>query len=289
MVDGGLLEGEWIELRGWRRPALVGRRLGAGGEGTVHEVSLDGIDTQRFAVKWYRPEMATSTQHDTISQLALTGPPDDRFLWPLDIAASSQREGFGYVMPLRSPSLLGLESLLNGEVEPSWRVVSRVGIELADALLQLHARGLCYRDINLGNAFFDPNTGAVAVCDCDNVGITGVALSRVAGTRGFMAPEVVRNDATPSTSTDRHSLAVLLFLLLVRHFPFTGRAELQFEILDQDALRYLYGEHPVFIFDPDDRSNAPVPGSTTTPSPFGPCSPSSCSVSSFPRVHRRAP
>ena len=273
-MDEALGWGERIWLGGWRRWASVGRALGAGGEGFVHEVFLDGGEGHPLALKWYRSQLATPEHRSAITGLVASGPPDDRFLWPLDLARGERRDGFGYVMALRPPTLASMYDLLRQDVDPSWRILARVGIELADAFLQLHARGLCYRDINFGNVFFNPLTGDIAVCDCDNVGVTGVAPPRVLGALGFMAPEVGRGDRLPDTATDRHSLAVLLFQLFVRHDPFLGRAEQRFQVLDHDAARYLWTDHPVFIFDPGDRSNAPVPGEHLNPLTIWPLLPS---------------
>src|SRR5207244_4661707 len=128
------------------------------------------------------------------------------------------------------------------------------GVELADGALLLHAgKGLCYRDINYNNVFFDPDTGEVRVCDNDNVDINGQP-GEIGGTPSFMAPEIVRGEALPSIETDRHSLAVLLFLMFLMHHPLEGRREAAIHCLDNPARRQLYGAQPVFIFDPSDPS-----------------------------------
>ena len=75
-----------------------------------------------------------------------------------------------------------------------------------------------------------------------------------------MAPEVVRGEAAPSVPTDRFSLAVLLFCLLTRHHPLLGAREQRVENLDATSLTRLFGDDPLFVFDPDDESNRPVPG-----------------------------
>jgi serine/threonine protein kinase len=118
---------------------------------------------------------------------------------------------------------------------------------------------LCYADISFGNIFVDPASGAVQICDNDNVGVDGAGTD-VLGTPYFMAPEVVRGEAAPSTATDRFSLAVLLFCLLTRHHPLLGSREQRIENLDATSLTTLLGADPVFVFDPDNESNRPVPG-----------------------------
>ena len=75
-----------------------------------------------------------------------------------------------------------------------------------------------------------------------------------------MAPEIVLAKALPSTKTDLFSLAILLFHIFVVNHPFNGKREAAIHSFDPAAMRKLYGEEPVFIFDPDDDSNRPVPG-----------------------------
>jgi serine/threonine protein kinase len=128
---------------------------------------------------------------------------------------------------------------------------------LAGSFLQLHAQGLCYRDISLGNVFFDPASGRPLICDNDNVGIDGQGGARVLGTSRFMAPEVVRGEAQPSTETDLYSLAVLIFYVLMIHHPLQGRRELEYPCFDRDAETRMFGTDPLFVFDPSDDSNAP--------------------------------
>ena len=74
------------------------------------------------------------------------------------------------------------------------------------------------------------------------------------------APEIVRGEAFPSTQTDLFSLSVLiLYMLMVAH-PLEGKKEAAIKALDLPAMTKLYGKEPIFVFDPDDESNRPVPG-----------------------------
>jgi len=60
-----------------------------------------------------------------------------------------------------------------------------------------------------------------------------------------------------STKTDLHSLATLLFYLWMCHHPLHGNLESNIRSWDIPAKRRIYGENPVFIFDPNDKSNRP--------------------------------
>lgn len=253
--------GDTIALQNAPNPCVVTGSLGEGSQGRVYAVDVElAGGTHRYALKWFKPGYDTPAQRLVLDALIERGIPSDRFLWPIDLASSATESGFGYLMPLRPDSFSPLSDLCNGQVDLAIATVATVGMEIAESFLVLHSAGLCYRDINLGNVFFDPATGTALICDTDNVGIDGASTSEIAGSPFFSAPEVVRGEALPSTATDRYSLAVLLFLLLILHHPLEGRHTLDYEVFDQAADLALFGTDPRFIFDPSDPSNRPVPG-----------------------------
>jgi serine/threonine protein kinase len=158
-------------------------------------------------------------------------------------------------------------------VEPSFRALLTASWQLADGFLRLHSQGLCYRDISFANVFFDPVVGDVRICDNDNVDVSGTESGGVLGTQRFMAPEVVRRESVPSDQTDRYSLAVLLFYMLMGGHPLDGEREASIRCLDVPALEKLYGFQPLYIFDPNDHSNRPRPGVHDNPIAFHPLYP----------------
>jgi len=253
-----LLVGQTLELPRHGGRWRVGEVVGEGSQGIVFQlVSEDRPDAPVLALKWYRPETSHPDQWAALRKLAQSPPPSDCFIWPVEVLGTPP--DFGYVMALRSPRYRPINDLLMGADVP-FSVVVRLCLGLADSFLKLHALGLCYRDISLGNVFFDPATGQPMICDNDNVTVDGGHPAQVLGTARFMAPEIVRREAQPSTATDLYSLAVLLFYLLMFHHPLEGRRELEYPCLDAEADRRLFGTEPLFVFDPDDSSNAPVPG-----------------------------
>ena len=240
-----------------KAPCVVEAFLGGGGQGEVYRAQVGG---ESVALKWYLPHAATPTQRGALEALIKTGAPTARFLWPRELVSSADSPGFGYVMPLRAARFKGIVDLMKRRIEPSFRALATAGLELSDSYLQLHARGLCYRDISFGNVFFDPDSGEVLICDNDNVGVDGETRAGVLGTPRFMAPEVVRGDALPSTETDLFRLSVLLFYMLLVHHPLEGKREAEIRCLDLAAMQQLYGSNALFIFDPQDDSNRPLPG-----------------------------
>jgi DNA-binding helix-hairpin-helix protein with protein kinase domain len=235
----------------------VGQFLGAGGQGEVYRAKVGG---NAVALKWFFPHIATRELESSIKTLTQIGPPTEKFLWPVEMTFAEGVQGYGYIMPLREARFKNIVDLMKRRIEPSFRSLATAGLELSHSYLQLHSKGLCYRDISFGNAFFDPDTGEILIADNDNVAVDEHARSSVLGTPRFMAPEVVRGEALPSTQTDLFSLSVLLFYMLMVHHPLEGKKELLIKCLDLPAMTKLYGTEPVFIFDPQDNSNEPVPG-----------------------------
>jgi len=231
--------------------------LGGGGQGEVYRAKLGG---KAVALKWYFPATATLEQREALEALVKKGPPNEKFLWPMEIASAQDVSGFGYVMPLREFCYKSIVDLMKRRIEPSFRALATAGLDLSHSFLQLHSMGLCYCDISFGNVFFDPDRGDVLICDNDNVAVDGETKGRVLGTPRFMAPEIVRGKALPSTQTDLFSLAVLLFYMFIIHHPLEGKKEAAIHAFDLPAMNKLYGDEPVFIFDPKDRSNEPMPG-----------------------------
>ena len=130
----------------------------------------------------------------------------------------------GYVMPLKEPNFISLVDLVGPRpcCEPSFRALATVGFQVAHSFLKLHSSGFCYRDVNFGNLFFDPNTGDVRIGDTDNVDVDG-RPGGILGTPGFMAPEVASRKVGPSSRSDRFSLAVLLFYIFMTGHPLMGK------------------------------------------------------------------
>lgn len=236
---------------------IVKNFIGSGGQGEVYEVIADN---ESYALKWYFKEQATQQQREGIHQLVKIGKPNDSFLWPLNIVTTENSDSFGYIMELRKPEFKSLFDLMKNRINPSFYALALATYNLADSFRQLHSKGLCYRDISHGNIFFHPDTGDILICDNDNVGLDGEPSQGVVGTPRFMAPEIVRGVDFPNANSDRYSLATLLFYMLFISHPLEGQKEANIRCFDQPAMNRIYGENPIFIFDPNDTTNSPVPG-----------------------------
>ncbi len=245
--------------------------LGGGGQGEVYRAELNGKDV---ALKWYFPASATREQRKVLETLIMKGAPNDKFLWPIELASADNVPDFGYIMPLREERYKSLFDLMKCRIDPTFYALATAGLHLSHSFLQLHSQGWCYRDISFGNIFLDPENGDILICDNDNITVDDIAIkSGIGGTLGFMAPEIVRDDELPSTKTDLFSLAVLLFYMFMLHHPLAGKKEADIKCLDQAAMTKLFGEEPLFIFDPNDHSNEPVKGYQDNPLLYWPIYP----------------
>jgi eukaryotic-like serine/threonine-protein kinase len=250
--------------------------LGRGGQGRVFKVMLGANE---YALKWYhRPNKVRlshyENQREALKELIKIEPPSSEFLWPIDLVELKliDYDGYGYLMNLRPNHFRSIEELVHGVIpheewgtseSGTFRSVVTVALNMANAFRQMHLKGYCYKDINMGGPFFDPRTGEVLICDNDNV-----RVNKTGGTvfyYEYAAPEVVRGEEIPNKFTDFHSMAVLFFYIFFRGNPFEGKRAAEIFIWDPPAKRKLFGQEPIFIFDPDDDSNRPVRGVQDAP------------------------
>ena len=185
------------------------------------------------------------------------GAPEEYVLWPL---AVTEKVGgrFGYIMKLRPANYRKYSEFLTGEARfASWDTLFVAALNITDGFMKLHSLGYSYQDLNEGSFFIDPDNGDLLICDNDNVAPFGVNLG-VKGMPKYMAPEVVTDRERPNTHSDRYSLAVILFRLFYIDHPLEGRYTVQFPLTDANGAR-LFGEEPLFIYDPKDKSNRPLP------------------------------
>src|ERR1700722_1161802 len=196
--------------------------IGSGGQGEVYRSRHRG---EEKALKWYYPDSATPEQREIVEDLIARRWSDDRFLWPQALVLGNDGQ-FGYLMRMRPPRFAGLSDHFRREVDVRHRELLAACIHLVEAYRTLHSQGIAYRDINQGNVFVDPRSGEVLVCDNDNAIVEG-RVAGITGTVDFMAPELIRGDsgAIPRTQTDLHSLAVLLFEMLITQHPLKGALE----------------------------------------------------------------
>lgn len=145
----------------------------------------------------------------------------------------------------------------------SWLNYLRIGIQIARAVRRLHAAGLAHSDLSYKNVLVDPVGGHASVIDVDGLVVPGKYPPDVVGTPDFIAPEVVMtshlaredsNRSLPSIGTDRHALAVLVYMYLFYRHPLRGRKVHDLHDEQRDELLAM-GERALFVEHPADSSN----------------------------------
>jgi eukaryotic-like serine/threonine-protein kinase len=276
MIEGMLKPGQTLIARNMQSAAVIEDMLGEGGQAEVYRAR---IGSAHYALKWYRPEYLAGDRRlwERLKVAINSGSPTEQFLWPFDLVSHPRSQEYGgYLMPIKTPNFISMSDLLRRQTEPSFRALSTVGFRLAHSFLKLHAAGLCYRDINFGNVFFNPEDGDIRIADNDNVDVN-LTPGNIKGTASFMAPEVANDVVGPNAASDRFSLAVLLFFIFMVGHPLKGKRELTlpYNPSDPDQSHRLCALEPIFIFDPDNESNRPQPGVHDNPLSFWPIYPGS--------------
>ncbi len=143
-----------------------------------------------------------------------------------------------------------------------WLNYLRIGILLSRATRRLHAAGLAHSDLSYKNCLVDPVTGGACLIDIDGLVVPGKFPPDVVGTPDFIAPEVIMtnhlprrdpNRNLPCIYTDRHALAVLIYMYLLYRHPLRGD-----KVHDQDPMTdetLSMGAKALFVEHPADASN----------------------------------
>ncbi len=214
-----------------------------------------------------------------------------RFCWPTDLVVAPE---FGIVSPAYPKSFFFEEGasqfldlkgkdkksnwftssnrrFLNKNELGDFRSMIQMSLLLARSIRRLHQAGLAHSDLSNNNVLIDPKTGNCVVIDIDTLVVPGLFPPEVAGTRGYIAPEVLstmeldRNDPRrmiPSSVTDLHALAVLIYEYLFFRHPLMGPKIYSSESAERDDYLGL-GPMATFIENPDDTSNRPSAMKTT--------------------------
>ena len=237
--------------------------VGKGGQAKIWKVR-DESSKKFYACKYYRHD--PKNVRGNIEDLIKIGAIKDRdgndlnsVVMPITIVDDAG-DSFGYVMELvdlKDYVTLKKAWSKNGSY-PTPFAICNIVKNFAYFFERLHlGHGLCYKDVNEGNIFFNPKSGDIKIIDNDNIGTA--SKQTIKGTPHYMAPEVILGKA-PDATSDRFSFAVFMFRLLVGGYPFEGAYTedycLKHDVLLNDASEELLGRNPVFVWHPTDKRNA---------------------------------
>ncbi len=209
------------------------------------------------------------------------------FCWPTDIV---EREGrLGVVVPVYKPHFFFAHGSVNNDMlkikgrekegkwfasasnrskflapqeKGTWLSHLQICLMISRAVRRLHAAGLAHSDLSYKNVLVDPSGGKACIIDIDGLVVPGKFAPDVVGTPDFIAPEVIAtqsldktdpNRKLPSSLTDRHALAVLIYMYLFYRHPLRGGKVNDLDSSKDEELSM--GKKALFVEHPTDASN----------------------------------
>ena len=247
-------DGETINLESGSSITIQGNCFKRGGQGSIYHATLCG---NPVILKWYHSQSVKNNDKFRSNLKKLTEMERiEGFVMPDQITVKDHGS-FGFIMePIPvGQDVVQLSSVIFDEGVEFKAVKARIESPrlIAEHFANLHSRNLVFKDINDANIFVNLRSPNVYICDCDNIAEPG-SQSSVKGKLGFLAPELIEPGAVPDEFSDRFSLAIVLYMLIMRDKPFEGEA---IHGIDRDAMDSAIRENPVFTMDPNDSSNRP--------------------------------
>ncbi|MDU1904718.1 MAG: lipopolysaccharide kinase InaA family protein [Dysgonomonas sp.] len=148
------------------------------------------------------------------------------------------------------------------EERGDWFKYVQICIRISRAVKRMHAAGLAHSDLSYKNVLIDPTSGRASIIDIDGLVVPGKFPPDVLGTPDFIAPEVIAtkhlsmddpNRKLPSITTDRHALAVMIYMYLLYRHPLRGGKVNDLDSAKDEELSM--GVKALFIENPNDTSN----------------------------------
>ena len=145
----------------------------------------------------------------------------------------------------------------------TWLNYLKIGILISRAVRRMHAAGLAHSDLSYKNILIDPVLGQACVIDVDGLVVPGKYPPDVVGTPDFIAPEVVMTNHLskddpkrnlPNIATDRHALAVLIYMYLLYRHPLRGGKVYDIDDPQRDE-NLSMGEKALFMEHPTNKTN----------------------------------
>ncbi|WP_044142575.1 helix-hairpin-helix domain-containing protein [Succinimonas amylolytica] len=219
----------------------------------------EGGENLRKLFCW--PTHIVEWQHKGITKLGVVAPTyRSNFFFSSGRFKGKEKEGKWFASPkLRN-------KILDDDQKGTWLNYLQVCIKISRAVKRMHAAGLAHSDLSYKNVLVDPLKGDACLIDIDGLVVPGKFPPDVVGTPDFIAPEVLETVAlaktdpskkVPSILTDRHALAVLIYMYLLYRHPLRGGMICDPDDSARDE-ELCMGREALFIEHPTNRKNRPV-------------------------------
>lgn len=214
----------------------LGKQLGRGGEGSVHEVLGESRSVAKLfydeKLAYYEPRLVEMIPNPPRDQTRSMTPPHISIAWPERILRENKKF-IGYIMP-RIQMAPDIYKVYSPRIRRSefpnfdWRYLHHTALNLAIAVHAYHAAGYVIGDLNSKNVLVNRDA-MVTMVDADSIQVktsTGKVMRCPVGTPDFTPPELqgIKLDSVDRTEYhDAFALAVMIFLLVMEGtHPFSG-------------------------------------------------------------------
>ncbi len=219
-------------------PYIIQSSLGTGGMGSVF-LGVDKDTGERAAVKVLSPALAADpsfrerfgTEIETLKKL--------RHPNIVQLLGYGEQDGqLFYAMEMVDGRTLQQELQAGRRFE--WREVTRIGVQICQALKHAHDRGVIHRDLKPANLLYKADD-QIKLADFGIAKLYGMtqltAVGGVIGTADYMSPEQGEGKGVTARS-DLYSLGSVMFTLLAGRPPFASRtaAEVIHKLRYEEAL-----------------------------------------------------
>ena len=203
----------------------LGEVLGRGGMGTVYRAKADGSD-EAVALKVLLPELAQDLEY--LKRFRREIKAGSRLTCPyvVHIVGWGEDQGYFYFAMELLENGKDLARVLEDDDRMKASQVMDVGIQLCQALDELHRTGVVHRDIKPGNIMLLPDNtiklmdfGLAKMLDRTALTATGEAL----GSPRYMSPEILKGLPADYRS-DVYQVGVLLYELVCGEPAFDGES-----------------------------------------------------------------
>ena len=228
-----------------------------GGQSDIYQITWN---EKTYALKWYNRSLEDavgSNQYKAILAYSALNLDTEYYTFPLAIVSENENPEsgalFGYIMNLIPDGFYEMHDYLLADGDPrqikfkSFHAMIYAGMNIVSAVHQIHHIGCCCGNLGPGNVVINPSSVNFRMIDCEIIASTDIRYPLL-GTRGYMAPEIVRSNfrQKPTIQTDLFSLAIILFRLFYIDHPMEGRMWDRYPLLTDAVEDELYSIHPVY-------------------------------------------
>ena len=199
------------------------REIGEGGMGVVYE-AFDRKTEQRIAIKAAKPgfqrllspelKAALKVRHHNICLVNEIHTAQTEY-GEIDFLTMEFLDGETLSAHLRTQGKLDHEEAL------------AIASQLCAGLAEAHRSGIIHRDLKSGNVILcqnDDGSRRAVITDFGLAGGVSLSSGEMAGTPGYLAPELLRGEKT-SQASDIYALGVILYEMVAGRKPYTREAE----------------------------------------------------------------